>query len=214
MSTAATITGFDPNTALLTVGEVTTEMGGSREAKYAAGDLLQVTQGAIMAATAEIEELLDRTLFVHPLTLYPEWRASRRPGSTYEAWAEQWPYLPTTAGVTAGAIKAGGQRLYSSDAPLTVERFAGFRRADQSLADLKAIDGLEQLATLPPALPSLIREVMVQLALITITRREDGQYDYTRKSQSVGQSMVTVESGERAARTRELARLSAYRRLW
>ena len=183
---------------------------------------------ALRDAQALVENDLCRSLLVHPVTEYVHrWSYDGRRG-VYLAFLSEWPFVALQAGsaVTVAdhgfaveAARPGSQRATATRAPGGTDAlayYAGYRGRQHTLdgagdsTDLTALDGLGDLATLPPLLPDDLRRTIEELALLFLNRARGKTLGTGRRVQQVGQgSAVTVEAADPRAEERLLQRVRA-----
>lgn len=171
--------------------------------------------GIINSVTTMIDGHLDRQLFVHPFTRYFEafeWEDSPHPSYSFELYADEWPFIEATDSNTvfAGPARPGMQKLYTNIRLESLAGFRGYRRSDQSLADLQGLTGLASLTVLPELFPADIRDVALAICLHIIEQRMKGAYSGQRTTQTVGNQTFTIEASSQQFIESQLARLHRY----
>lgn len=210
--TACTLTAAGAATPSSDMAQPYTDLVTAAEVAAASGSLSIDLQDAptearveslCQAVTDEIEQHLDRELIVRAVTMrtpVDRWRTSPREAGGFEIYAPAWPVVEaSTAGVTLGKARPGGQLLYAESREREIAGFAGFRRADQVLSgagqgqtNLQSEDGLGDLSTLPPLIPGLIRQVAIDLVLMDYQADATGAA-YGRRTIRLPQGGVEVE---------------------
>lgn len=194
---------------------------------------------ACRAATDAIETYLSRPLIVRAYTEYvdaSEWidlasmgrahpNVEQDDGSVqaypYRRYLRAWPALSGTQDMVIDP--EGARAMYSAAQHKRIDYYAGYRRSDQTLTTLKDAASerpepehdLADLIVLPPALPSAIVDVAVQLALAELERRIKGLVGIA--SQRLQLDTGAVENRRFAYQNdfeeRQLQRLEKHRRM-
>lgn len=227
-----------PYTALITAEELSSALLREGLADVVKSSLAEVER-LIADVTDVIEGYLGRGLIIRPCTRRLracDWQqqetyenADRTP--LYLAWPAAWPVVEVVsvdgvAGSEGVSIIDDGRRLaYDPDvlgeAPRVVVAFCGYRRRDQTVADLQAAEddagaaplaGLSDTAVVP-VLPGRFRAVALTITMAAARQRAEGMVGRRQKQVSVGQAQLTIDAVDAALLDRELARLDGDRRL-
>jgi hypothetical protein len=167
--------------------------------------------------TDTIDSYLDRGLIVKPYTKrykYEDWKWDYSQDRFY-AWAHEWPVVQITSTTSSFTLSDDKRRLFS-ESPVYAEDisyFAGYRRADQSLSDLQAVDGLSALTTLPALLPRDIRRAAIKLAVFEIQIMITGMTTRMDRTQRIAGGNIDLRAPITDQRPVILNQIRRYRRM-
>ncbi|MCY3487147.1 MAG: hypothetical protein OXH34_01795 [Bacteroidetes bacterium] len=95
-----------------------------------------------------------------------------------------------------------------------VTGFTGYRRVDQDLTALQAIDGLSDLTELPPVLPDEIRSALTEITLNRLILASKGQLGTNQQISGIGQQEVRISAPDKMFVNDRLRDLVDYRRVF
>jgi hypothetical protein len=187
---------------------------------------------ALAAAQERLEGYLNRKLLAHAAS-------DRAPNAT--AWqyggpvvyASSWPVTQITNATGAENFTPSGDGRVISlthGHAVNVSYVAGYRGAHHGLStleegesgpvrgdapegqvDLRDLPGLAEITALPPVLPALLADVIVELALIRLGAARSGTAGTGARTQTTGTQTTSVSGPAPDAEERALARADAYR---
>ena len=200
---------------------------------------------AIRDISARIETSLDRQLVVRSYVQHVDayqWRIARG-GPRYsgrqlrwECLAKFWPVVQVQSAEVGwyGSTRSDDpisqdprtyyqhRRFWTADPyDFEVTYFAGFRRTEQTLADLQAATDpdtatgtpLADLTVLPAVLPSDVTDACTRMVLARLFQAENKMWGAGSRSRLVGKDKVMVEQVDRGFEKRQLSHLLRYRRM-
>jgi len=168
-------------------------------------------EAVIADISRRIESHLHRPLIAHSVTqrIYrPAWH-DEAVSEEVVAWAEHWPVVEVLADDYSAFESRKIQAESADDVAMTY--VAGYRRADQSLADLQA--EVPSATVEPGVLPEDIRNVALRLVLFEVAETADDILGLGQREQAIGTgNALTVRGRDSGFQMRELRKLDTYKR--
>jgi len=170
-----------PTTSLVLLTNVSTEFQSSSEVSFTDADTITTVEAIIQDITGMIEGGhvgIDRRVIVRQYTQYTKredwtWDASR---DKYVTRSEQWPIVEIdTSGITSDVSDEQTEAnlfLSASRHQAAITYYAGYRRSEQTLADLQTI--LPSLSVLPGKMPNEIRGAAIEGVIYKLFERRHG----------------------------------------
>lgn len=167
-----------------------------------------VTIRAIHSVTDSIEQHLDRKLIVtrnNDDIQDHQWDYNKALDK-WQHYSRHYPLVEIeTANVTISNDKV---RMLAGVKKGEVDYFAGYRRADQALADLQA--ELPDLDTLPEILPGDINRVAFRLVMYELSQAKQNSFAVQTRTQVVGQTQTEITKERATYYEDELSKLDGY----
>lgn len=170
-----------PTTSLVLLTNVSTEFQSSSEVSFTDADTITTIEAIIQDVTGMIEGGvigIDRRVVVRKYTQYTKredwrWDPAR---DKYVTRSEQWPIVQIdTSSITAGATDEQTEDnifLSASRRQDAIVYYAGYKRSEQSLANLQTI--LPSLSVLPSTMPFEVRGAAIEGVIYKLFERRHG----------------------------------------